>query len=82
MSQEKVDQKKHDKTHRKALVRKKKIEHVLSVCCVLLVTIAIVGWIGFSIYDKAEKAREANKEYEYFEVDTSAISDYIDGLNN
>ncbi|MCR5195823.1 MAG: hypothetical protein K6D38_05860 [Pseudobutyrivibrio sp.] len=81
MSQEKVDQKKYDKTHRRALVRKKKIEEFLSLACVLVITVAVFGWVGYSIYSKASKDDEANKTYEYHDIDTSAITDYISSLD-
>lgn len=81
MSQQKVDQKKYDKTHRKSLVRKKKIEEALSIACVGIIAVAIVVWIGFSIYKKAEETAEANATYEYYDLSTDAIQDYLATLN-
>lgn len=81
MSQQKVDQKKYDKTHRKSLVRKKKLEEALSITCVCVVAAFIVVWIGFSIYKKAEDAAEANATYEYYDVKTDAVQDYLNTLN-
>ncbi len=82
MSQEKVDQKKYDKSHRRALVRKKKIEEFLSLACVLVITVAVFGWVGYSIYSKASQKDEADKTYEYHDIDTSAITDYISSINS
>lgn len=80
MSQQKVDQKKHDKVNRKSIVRKKKIEEIASLVCVSIIAIAIVGWIGFSVYKKAEQAKLANATYEYNEITTTAIQDYLGTL--
>ena len=82
MSQEKVDQKKYDRTHRKSLVRKKKIEEFLSITCVAVITIAIVAWVGFSIYTKVEANNEENAETSvvYNEIDNSAIQNYLSTL--
>ena len=81
MSQQKVDQKKHDKANRKSIVRKKKIEEIASLVCVSIIAIAIVGWIGFSVYKKAEQVKLANATYEYNEITTTAIQDYLNTLN-
>lgn len=81
MSQQKVDQKKHDKANRKSILRKKKIEEIASLVCVTVIAIAIVGWIGYSIYNKAEQTKEANATYEYNEITTTAIQDYLNTLN-
>ena len=80
MSQQKVDQKKHDKANRKSIVRKKKIEEIASLVCVSIIAIAIVGWIGFSVYKKAEQIKLANATYEYNEITTTAIQDYLGTL--
>lgn len=81
MSQEKVDKKKYDKAHRESLVRKKKFEEAISIVCVSIIAVAIVGWIGFSIYTKAQQAAAENHVYEYHDIDSSAIQDYISTLN-
>ena len=52
MSQEKVDKKRYERDHRRSIIRKKKIEEALSIVCVSVIGLAIVGWIGFSIYTK------------------------------
>ncbi len=80
MSQEKVDQKKYDKAHRKSMLRKKKIEEIASIACVSVIAIAIVAWIGFSVYNKVETAAAENISYEYYDIDTSAIQDYFSTL--
>ena len=77
MSQEKVNQKKYDKTHRKSILRKKKLEEALSLVVVFVIGVAIVGWIGFSIYTKVQSAKEDTHTHEYVEVNTSALQDYM-----
>ena len=80
MSQEKVDQKKYDRVHRKSLVKKKKIEEAMSLVCLAAISLFIVGWIGFSVYTKAKTAAAENMTYEYYDIDTSALQDYVSAL--
>lgn len=80
MSQEKVEQKKHDRIHRRSLVRKKKIEYALSVTCVIVVAVAIFTWIGFSVYTKMQEAAAENFVYEYYDITTEAIQNYLSTL--
>ncbi len=81
MSQQKVDQKKLDKKNRKSILRKKKIEEFLSIAVVSIVGVAIVAWVGYSIYTKVQTAAEQNVSYEYFDINSSAIQDYLSSLN-
>lgn len=81
MSQQKVDQKKLDKTNRKSLVKKKKLEEAMSLICVGIIAVAIVVWIGFSVVTKFQQNAAANQTYNYYEVSTSAIQDYENTLN-
>ena len=82
MSQEKVDQKKYDKIHRKSLVRKRKLEEGISIACVAAISLFVVAWIGFSIYTKIQASAAENATYEYYDIDTSAIQDYLTTLEN
>ena len=81
MSQQKVDQKKLDKKNRRSTLRKKKIEEILSLAVVSIIGIAILVWVGFSVYTKVQTSAEENATYEYFDIDTAAIQDYISTLN-
>ena len=81
MSQQKVDQKKLDKKNRKSILRKKKIEEFLSIAVASIFAIAVVVWIGYSVYNKAQTNAEANATYEYFDIDTAAIQDYLSSLS-
>lgn len=83
MSQEKVDKKKYEKTHRRSLLRKKKLEEFLSIACVSIIGLAIVGWIGFSIYTKVQESQAelAAANIVYHDINASAIQDYVSTLN-
>ena len=81
MSQQKVDQKKLDKKNRRSTLRKKKIEEVVSLVVVSIIAIAIVAWVGYSVYSKVQSAAVENATYEYFDIDTAAIQDYLSGIN-
>ena len=81
MSQEKVNQKKLDKKNRRATLRKKKIEEVLSLTVVAVICIAIVAWVGYSVYSKVQTASQESATYEYFDIDTAALQDYLSGAN-
>lgn len=77
MSQQKVDQHKKEKYNRKQIMRKQKREQLLMRICGTVFALAIVGWIGFSVYNKIE----ASQPVSYTEVDMDALTDYISGLN-
>ncbi len=81
MSQQKVDQKKLDKKNRRSILRKRKAEEIASITVVSLIGIAIVIWVGFSIYSKIQSNAEANATYEYHELDSSALQDYLAELS-
>ena len=82
MSQEKVDKKKFEKTHRRSLLRKKKLEEFLSIACVCIIAVGIVAWIGFSVYTKVEDSKEANATSQFYEIDSSALQEYLGSLQN
>ncbi len=80
MSQEKVDKKKFEKTHRRSLLRKKKLEEFLSIACVCVIAVGIVAWIGFSVFTKVEDSKEANTTSQFYEIDSSALQEYLGSL--
>lgn len=80
MSQEKVDKKKFEKTHRRSLLRKKKLEEFLSIACVCIIAVGIVAWIGFSVFTKVEDSKEANTTSQFYEIDSSALQEYLGSL--
>ena len=81
MSQQKVDQKKLDKKNRRSILRKKKIEEIISITVVSIIGIAIIAWVGYSVYSKVQSSAAENASYEYFDVDTAALQDYLADIN-
>ena len=81
MSQAKVDQHKKDKANRKKEMRKEKIERTLVGCGAIAIAAAICVWIGFSIYNQANGSNTTEAESSAVEVNTDAVDDYLDGLN-
>ena len=52
MSQAKVDKRKEEKINRKQIMRRNKIKSVLIKSAAVLVALAIIGWLGYSINQK------------------------------
>ena len=78
MSQKKVEAYKQQKANRgKALKKEKMVRKVQKVVSVVI-GIAVVCWIGLSIYGKYEDAQEAIVTE--MEMDTTAIDDYVSEL--
>ena len=76
MSQEKVDRYKQEKANRKTILKRERRKRIAARIVGVIVCIAIVGWIGYSVYDSAEKKAAATQT----EVNVSAITDYLSGL--
>ena len=51
MSQQKVEQYKKDKANRKKILAREKFRTRVAGCAVGIVCLAIVGYIGYSVYD-------------------------------
>lgn len=75
MSQEKVNQYKESKKNRKENVKKAKQKALLTKLGVGAVLLAIVVWIGYSAVVTVQ-----NAEGPAVAVDSSAITEYINGL--
>lgn len=80
MSQAKVDYNKEQKYNRKKLVKKQKIERVIGTIAATLVAVALIGWVGFSMYNKQQSEKAAN--ITKLTLDASALSEYTSGLND
>lgn len=80
MSQEKVDKYKEYKANKKKIWKREKMMHRLEMSIIAVVCIVFVGWVGFSIYDKAVNTDEAIAA-ETVELDAGAIDDYIASLS-
>lgn len=80
MSQEKVDKYKEYKANKKKIWRKEKIMHRLEMGIIAVVCVVFVGWIGYSVYEKAVNTDETIAA-DAVELDAGAIDDYISSLS-
>lgn len=82
MSQEKVERHKAEKKNRKKLNRQAKIRRIASMTAGVIVCLALAGWIGFSIYTKANSSSSASGTGDLVTtpIDIDSLSDYIEGL--
>lgn len=76
MSQEKVARYKEEKANRKEIMKKERRRHFFRKSVVGILSIAVIGWIGYSAYDTfAEKKPRQSAEVDYSEIQT-----YLQGL--
>lgn len=73
MSQEKVERYKKEKANRKQAMKKQRIMNVMRKC---VLSLALVGWLGYSAYD----TYTANQEREVVAVNYDALNTYLGGL--
>ncbi|MDO4519028.1 MAG: hypothetical protein Q4B47_01835 [Eubacteriales bacterium] len=78
MSQKKVDIYKEQKKNRKSIIKKEKRMLMLEKLIGLVVCLAVVVWLGFSIHGKMT----ANQPVEVKEttINTEALTDYVNGI--
>ena len=77
MSQEKVNRYKEEKANRKKMLRRQKVMNTVRKTVVSVVCVAVLGWIGYSVYDKAASG-DGSKETVVF--DAGAVQDYLSDL--
>ena len=75
MSQEKVNQYKESKKNRKEIVKKEKQKALATKLGLGVVGLALVIWLGYSAVVTVQ-----NAEGPAVTVDTSAITEYVSGL--
>lgn len=76
MSQEKVNKYKEEKANRKQIMKKEKRNRMIGRIIGAVICLAIVGWLGYSIYDSTtEKVASSQTE-----VNLTAVTDYLNGL--
>lgn len=75
MSQKKVDAYKQQKANRNKILKKEKMVRRVQKIVAAVLGVAVVCWIGFSVYGKYEEAQEAIVTE--VEMDTTAIDDYV-----
>ena len=78
MSEKKVDAYKEQKANRAKIMKKEKWTLRLEKLAALVVCIAVVCWIGFSVYGKVTDGKEEVKVETV--MDTSALDDYLSGI--
>ncbi|MGC4019380.1 MAG: hypothetical protein QM793_09270 [Muricomes sp.] len=76
MSQEKIDRYKKEKANRKQIMKKQRRINILRRAGISLIALALVGWLGFSVYQK----HDSGKERPVAEVDYNAINNYMTQL--
>lgn len=79
MSQKKVDKYKEEKANRGKIIKKEKRMIRLEKTAAVLVLVAIIGWLGYSVYGQVQKSGEAKVTETV--MDASAIDEYMMGLN-
>lgn len=79
MSQKKVDAYKEKKANRAAIMKKEKTILRVEKLIALVICVAAVCWVGFSIHGKVmENASNIEKEVV---LDTSALDEYVAGIS-
>ena len=83
MSQAKVEQKKEARKNREKLARKNKIETIIAYIITGVVVLAILGWLGFSVYQKYDAYKASQPiDYKYYEVDLGGMTDYLSEMQS
>lgn len=81
MSQRKVDAYKVEKANRDKLIQKEKRMLLLEKLVAALVCLAVVVWIGFSLYNKLSPQEEVQEPTaQETAVDITAIDNYLQEL--
>lgn len=78
MSQKKVDAYKQEKANREKIIKKEKRILFLEKLAALVVCLAAVCWVGYSVYDKTVGQQEEVKTETV--MDTSALDNYVSSL--
>jgi len=76
MSQEKVNRYKEEKANRKKIMRKERAKAVVRRVSLLIVTVALVGWVGYS----AHETHQRNMDREIVEVNFDSIIGYMEEI--
>ena len=79
MSQKKVNQHKERKANRSKEQKKELFYDWLEKVVGVLVCVALVAWIGYSVYEKVEQKQDA--VVTETTMDTSALDEYMTNVN-
>ena len=81
MSQAKVDRYKEEKRNREKIMKKQKREWFLTKTTLGVFGVVLIGWFGVSVYQNVTAKPESTVvETESYNVDTSSLDDYLNGL--
>lgn len=75
MSQEKVNRYKEEKANRKELLAKEKKKQAITKAVAGVIVLALVCWLGYSIYDTATRPDSST-----IEMDASALDSYLSSM--
>lgn len=75
MSQEKVNRYKEEKANRKQILAKEKRRKNMMKICAAVVALALVCWLGYSVYDLATRP-----DTSAISMNTTALDNYLEGL--
>lgn len=78
MSQEKVDRYKEYKANKQKIWKKEKRVRKLEYIAALVVAAALLGWFGFSVYQKVSDPGEQSAQV--YTMDTTAVDEYLQGI--
>ena len=81
MSQAKVDRYKQEKKHRDKIIKKEKRQLAAMKAGVSVVAIALVAWVGVSVYHGLQSEDTTTAEKPSYTVNTSSLDEFITGLN-
>ena len=80
MSQKKVDAYKQEKANRKQIMKREKRMLFIEKLIGVVVCIALIGWFGFSIYNKAVTTEVTNTVVNT-DINTEALDAYLETLS-
>ena len=80
MSQAKVDRYKQEKKNRDKIIKKKR-QLAAMKAGVSVVAIALVAWVGVSVYHGLQSEDTTTAEKPSYTVNTSSLDEFITGLN-
>ncbi len=80
MSQKKVDAYKKEKANREKNIKKEKRILALEKLAGILICAAVVCWIGYSVYNKAQDNETKETVVKETVMDTVALDDYLSSL--
>ena len=78
MSQEKVDRYKEYKANKQKIWKKEKRVRRLEYIAALVVAVALLGWFGFSVYQKVSDPGEQSAQV--YTMDTTSVDEYLQGI--